>query len=382
MGRPPLASFAANPTSSATLRTEALLMLSQWASPTSRDKVTGLWRPLESRDGTPAVVALQPLLPKLLETASDPVRTSAARAASRLMILESGPALFTLLKDTQVNSAVRIEALRSLAALKSQNFAEAIQVAQADGSEGLRAEANRLQSQSKPGEATPALVQALQSGSITEKRGALEALALVPGSVSDEIILQQLSTFNDLPEQLKLDVLEASEKRNDERIKKKLVALGADAPKDNLLGEFRFCLQGGNADEGKKIFLERAEAACVRCHKIKGEGGEVGPDLSNLGSRQPREYILESIVFPNRKIAAGFESVLLTLKSGNAVAGVLKNESEDTIEINSPEDGLLKVKKADVTARDKGLSGMPEGMGVVLSKKDLRNLVEFLSSQK
>jgi len=70
-GAAAVAAFAANPNSAEGQRAEALLMLSQWAKPTSRDKVTGLWRPLEPRDGKPAVAALQPLLQKLFETSPD-----------------------------------------------------------------------------------------------------------------------------------------------------------------------------------------------------------------------------------------------------------------------------------------------------------------------
>jgi len=72
----------------------------------------------------------------------------------------------------------------------------------------------------------------------------------------------------------------------------------------------------------------------------------------------------------------------VTLKSGTSYAGVLKSETADGLAINSPEDGLVTVKKDEIKARDKGLSPMPEGMGQILSKQDLRNLVEFLSGLK
>jgi len=50
--------------------------------------------------------------------------------------------------------------------------------------------------------------------------------------------------------------------------------------------------------------------------------------------------------------------------------------------LNSPEDGLVTIAKADITARERGLSAMIEGLGAVLSKQDLRNLIEFLAVQK
>ncbi|MBI3416548.1 MAG: hypothetical protein HY043_14730, partial [Verrucomicrobia bacterium] len=83
-----------------------------------------------------------------------------------------------------------------------------------------------------------------------------------------------------------------------------------------------------------------------------------------------------------RQIAKGFESVIVTLNSGTSYAGIVKSESANVLELNSPEDGLLKVKKADIKTRDKGLSAMPEALAQTLSKQDIRNLVEFLASLK
>jgi quinoprotein glucose dehydrogenase len=120
----------------------------------------------------------------------------------------------------------------------------------------------------------------------------------------------------------------------------------------------------------------------VRCHKFNGEGGEVGPELTGIGSRQDRQYLLESIVFPNKHIAQGFESVVVTLKNTTSYAGVLKSETPQILEINSPEDGLIQVKKAEIKLRERGLSAMPEELRQVLTKQDLRDLVEFLSTSK
>ena len=99
-----------------------------------------------------------------------------------------------------------------------------------------------------------------------------------------------------------------------------------------------------------------------------------------IGAKQNREYILESIIFPNKKIAPGFETLLVTLKNETSYAGILKAEGDLTLEINSPEDGLVKINKPDIKARSRGLSGMPEELRQVLTKQDVRNLVEFLST--
>jgi putative heme-binding domain-containing protein len=79
--------------------------------------------------------------------------------------------------------------------------------------------------------------------------------------------------------------------------------------------------------------------------KINDEGGEVGPDLGGIGQRQTREYILESILFPNKNIAPGFESAIVALKNGNSFAGVVKSEKDIQLVIHSPNHGLLMLKK-------------------------------------
>jgi len=120
----------------------------------------------------------------------------------------------------------------------------------------------------------------------------------------------------------------------------------------------------------------------VRCHKADGEGGEAGPDLSGIGKRQNRQYILESIVLPNKSIAAGFQSELVTTKGGAVYAGIIKQETGDVLQLNSPEDGLMELKKADIKTREGAPSAMPEEFRQVLSKRELRDLVEFLAELK
>ena len=88
-------------------------------------------------------------------------------------------------------------------------------------------------------------------------------------------------------------------------------------------------LSGGDPQRGLSIFKSKAAVECLRCHKVKEPGGdlvggEVGPELSAIGTRQTREYLLESIVDPNKQIAQGFESVILATSDGKVHAGVLR----------------------------------------------------------
>src|SRR5205823_1546876 len=305
-------------------------------------------------------------------------------AVSRLNIKDAGPVLSELVSDTKLSGGVRVEALKALAAIDDPKFEDAFKVAQSDASEELRRAATTLQSRVKSSDAAARLAATLEAGTPGEKQAALAALGELRDSGADDVLSGWLARLlaGDVPREIQLDLIEAAAKRSAPAVKEKLEKYLESKPKDDPLAEFREALYGGNAAEGKKIFLERPEASCVRCHKVNGEGGEVGPDLSHVAAQKDRQYFLESIVLPNKQIAQGFESVLVTLKNGSSYAGVLKSENADELVINSPEDGLLTVKKSDLKTRDKGLSPMPEGMGQILGKQDLRNLVEFLSGLK
>jgi quinoprotein glucose dehydrogenase len=380
-----LAGFAARGEAGENMRVEALDELADWPHPSGRDRVVGLWRPMAAvRPRETAVEALQPALTGILREAPDSVRIAASRAVGKLNITDAARHLFEFVGDTKLSGRVRVEALKALSALEDSKLEDAIQVAQADANEELRRAATQLQAKVKSSNATARLAATLANGTPGDKQAALAALGALPDPAADDLLGRWLDRLQagEVAKELQLDLLEAAGKRSAAPVKQKLSNYEASKPKDDPLAEYREALHGGNAAEGKKIFFERPEASCVRCHKINGEGGEVGPDLSHVAAQKDRQYFLESIVLPNKDIAQGFESVLVTLRSGTSYAGVIKSDNANELVINSPEDGLVTVKKSDIQSRDKGLSPMPEGMGQVLTRQDLRNLVEFLADQK
>ncbi|MDB5172861.1 MAG: repeat protein, partial [Phycisphaerales bacterium] len=152
--------------------------------------------------------------------------------------------------------------------------------------------------------------------------------------------------------------------------------------KSDPLAEYRVAMAGGNAQAGSRIFRERADASCIRCHTVHKEGGIVGPVLDGIGGKQNRDYLLESIVYPNAKIAVGFEGVVLKLKDGKTVQGVLKKETPAELTLINADGQTLAVQTSQIQSREHGLSAMPEGFGKALSKRDLRDLVEFLAELK
>jgi putative heme-binding domain-containing protein len=132
------------------------------------------------------------------------------------------------------------------------------------------------------------------------------------------------------------------------------------------------------------LFVGHPVAQCIRCHKIDGQGGDAGPDLSKVAERNPkdtREFLLESMVFPSAKIAPGYGSITVTLNNGKVVAGILKSETKEVLVLLTPDGKEVTVPLKDVEERTAPTSAMPE-MARALSLRDLRDLVEYLAERK
>lgn len=378
-----LAEFAGRTDVSDTLRLEALKMLAEWQKPSGRDRVVGLWRPLAPRAADAARAALQPNLGSILR-GSDKVRQEAVRLAARLGIKEVGPALLTLLQDVKQAPEVRAEALGGLEALKDAHLLEATQQALTDKEARVRSEARRVLAALRPNLAAVELDKALKSGDRSEQQAALLALGTLKAPAADEILatwLEQLQVKK-VPAELQLELLEATGKRANAGLKTKLAAYEATRTGQPPSGRFSEALAGGDAEEGKKIFRDKAEVSCLRCHKISGDGGEVGPDLTGIGGKQTREYLLESLLDPNRQIAKGFETVVLVTTRGQLLAGIIKSEDDKEVQLMNADGKLLVVPKKDIEERQAGKSAMPEDVSRFLSRRELRDLVEYLSSLK
>lgn len=379
-----LAAFASRSEEPQKIRAEALDCLAHWEHPSGRDRVTGCWKPMVGgRSSDTARRAIEPRLSNLLRDDAADVQVAAVTVVERLGMDSADSILFELVESRSGSARVRTAALGGLAALKSSQLPEGIRLAASDPSETVRKQAARLVAKLDPSIAVDLLAMVLESGTISERQNALSTLAATDHPRADHILEQWIDRLltGNVPEALKLDVVDAAEKRNAPGFSAKLEAYNRKLKESHPLGAFRVAIHGGNAENGRKIFVERAEAACFRCHKVDGEGGEVGPDLTGIGAKQSREYLLESILYPNKAIAAGFESATVVLKDGVAYAGVVKNETDSDLILNSPEDGLITIKKSEIARRDPGISAMPEGVESILSRQDLRDLVEFLATR-
>ena len=215
-------------------------------------------------------------------------------------------------------------------------------------------------------------------------QAALQALGKTGSSSAVSILAIALTNLlaGTLPAALELDLLDAAARQNSPAVRSLLARREAAFAKDDVLAGWRPALQGGDAERGRAVFFDKVEVQCARCHAIKGQGGIVGPALDRISRQRSREQLLESIVFPNRAISPGYENVVITLRDGALHAGLIKGEDEKEVRLESPEAGPVRIAKLDVVSRQRGLSAMPDGLSEFLSRRELRDLVEFLASLK
>ncbi|MDB5294542.1 MAG: hypothetical protein JWO31_525, partial [Phycisphaerales bacterium] len=376
-----LAALAARTDVPADVRVEALHDLTEWAKPGNRDRVTNLYRPLADRDAKPARDAAKPLVEKLSDDKSDEVKVAAAKLAQRFGL--GDPATLTKVAMDAKNPAdVRLAALGTLVEHKDPAAAGLLDALSADQVDVVRAAAIRQLVAMPTGVAKATAV--LAKGSTGDKQAALDGLGTSADPKATAVLadwVQKLAA-KQVPPELQLEVMESASQRTDRGLSDALQQLAKTRDPKDALADYRESLAGGDAKAGYKVFAENAAVSCVRCHMANNVGGVVGPVLDGVGAKHPRDYLLESIVSPNAQIAPGYETVVVQTKDGKYKTGIVKQDDATSLVLLNPDNETITVAKADIKGRERGPSAMPEGLHKVLSKRDLRNLVEWLASLK
>ncbi len=383
-----LAAFAAKAEAPAAMRAEAIKQLALWPKPPQRDRIVGIFRPLaeKTRDRNVAVQALTPVIPGLLAAGSPaPVVKATLATLQTLEIAGASDALFAAVRDEKQGGETRAAALNALDKIKDPRLAEAVKIAGDSSASALRLAALTIASRISPDSAAPVLANLVNKGTVEEKKTAFRALGTLRHPFAVTLLVDQLKQLaeGNVAPAVQLELVTAASRRSEPEIKTLLAARDAKiASSPDPLEPFRVALAGGDKQRGARIFTNQPTLACIRCHRAGGEGGDAGPNLADVGAKYTREYLLESIVKPNAKIAPGFDTIVLTLKSGGSAAGIVAHETADTIELRNTDNKLVEVKKSDIAKRESAPSGMPEIFGTILTKTQIRDVVEYLASLK
>ena len=137
----------------------------------------------------------------------------------------------------------------------------------------------------------------------------------------------------------------------------------------------------GDKTRGEQIFQMRG--TCAKCHKVQGMGKEVGPDLSEIGSKLSPQALYVSILDPSAGISHNYESYIVVTVEGTVLTGVKVSDSVNQITIKTAEAVERTFSKEDLEDVIKQpTSLMPEDLQKNLSADDLVDLVEYLKTLK
>jgi putative heme-binding domain-containing protein len=139
-------------------------------------------------------------------------------------------------------------------------------------------------------------------------------------------------------------------------------------------------IAGGDWERGRQVFTS-AQAACAACHQVRGAGGVIGPDLSNLVHRDYAS-VLQDIVQPSAAINPDRLAYQIDLKAGEVVSGMILEETAREIVVGDASGATRRIPKGDVAAmKASAVSLMPEGLWQALKAGQQRDLMTFLLTE-
>jgi putative membrane-bound dehydrogenase-like protein len=139
----------------------------------------------------------------------------------------------------------------------------------------------------------------------------------------------------------------------------------------------------GNPDHGRTLFSDLKGLACIKCHAVGKQGGAVGPELSSIASKYPRDELIAAVLNPSAKISSGYEPTALALADGRVLMGIVRNETADALEIQDADAKTTRVAKDQIEDRKRSeVSLMPNGLAEGLSPQDFADLIAYLETLK
>ena len=133
----------------------------------------------------------------------------------------------------------------------------------------------------------------------------------------------------------------------------------------------------GNAVHGHDVYRQ----VCIICHKLKGEGSELGPDLGTVADK-PFDWLLTAIFDPNAAVEQRYQVHRVTTKAGGEIVGLIVAETANNLTLRLPGGVEQTVLRADIKDRAPlGRSLMPDGLEAVLKEQDVADVISWIRAK-
>jgi quinoprotein glucose dehydrogenase len=362
------------------VRAEALATIGTWPNPSVLDRVDGRYRGELKRDPAIVINKIKNNVDSFLKSGDADVIVATASMLSELGINDYNGQLEKLMQQ-HTAPAVRSAILVALHKLRYEQIESVIKRGMNDKDGSVRTTAIGLLNELNISKETlPGIVEPIfTKGSVEEQQQMLRVLGEMPIEKSEPVLeklIDQLSSKKLAPA-LSLDLMEAVDSTHSEKLISKLTPLRNAGDAES----FAETLYGGDARRGRRVFMNNPTAQCVRCHTLGGEGATVGPPLAEIGDKLSREQLLEALIAPSVRLAPGYGSVKITLKDNQEVTGILMEETSAELTLKTSEAEPMEIPISRISKRENLPSGMPP-MKTLLSKREIRDVIEFLANQK
>jgi putative heme-binding domain-containing protein len=151
---------------------------------------------------------------------------------------------------------------------------------------------------------------------------------------------------------------------------------------DELAPELAHLEHGRVFERGKALFTA---ATCVKCHKMAGQGGAVGPDLAEVKKKigekkHTSESVLREMIEPSKVIDQKFKTFIIETKQGEVISGIILNQTDKTLSIQAnPDTPPREIALSDIEEKTESkISLMPEGLLVTLTKEEILDLLAYI----
>lgn len=392
-----LAHYAAREDQPAPMRAEALRALSLWTHPPMLDRVDGRRRYLEDTPRTFEPDPLKQLLAAVLEQEAEDLPALAVTAMRALRLKLDADSLRQMVAHEALPAELRIEALRALTDDQTDGGTEealrAIDEALGSTSPELRVTALTMLADHSARAATTVAIEWLRSEKadlderqLVERQLAMRLLGTLATPAANERLIEELLRLSEGQSDpaLRLELLAAARQKaaDDPRIAEQLERYLQQRTPTALtpeLADFEASLWGGDPRAGERLFRQHLAAQCVRCHKVGGEGSDVGPDLQGIASKRDRGYLLRSVVDPSADIDPKYLSRTFLMASGEVVQGVVQSETEDEIVLVDNRGQEVRVPQDEIEAERQQRASIMPTMTDLMTPEEIRDVVAFLA---
>jgi len=314
------------------------------------------------------------IAPKLAKSPNAEVRQLAQSLSLTFGSKTAMPALRKVLVDGKAKLANRQKALAALVAARDKALPAVLRSLLKE--KGLRREALRGLGAFEDAKTPPAVLKIFTKLDTAGKRDALTTLAsrmsfakaLMAAVGSGAVKANELSA--DIVRQLRAHGVKEINAQLD-----KVWGVSRSTPAAKLaeIAKYKKLLE---AKVNRPVDLPRG-----RAHKLYGEGGEIGPDITG-SNRNNLDYLLVNMLDPNAEIPNDYRTTILRTKDNRVLVGVIRRNEGQSVTIATPAE-VVTVAKRDVAAIDpQNFSMMPEGLVLALKEDELRDLVAYLRGSR